>query len=34
VEGMAPEHYRPANLLNSYLMLDGTGPAPHVQIAP
>ncbi|SDC85431.1 DUF2235 domain-containing protein [Paraburkholderia lycopersici] len=34
VEGLEPERYRPANLLNSYLRLDGTGPAPHVQIEP
>jgi uncharacterized protein (DUF2235 family) len=33
VEGMQPERYRPANLLNSYLNFEGTGPAPHVQIA-
>lgn len=34
VEGEAPEAYRPANLFNSYIKLDGTGPAPHVQIEP
>jgi hypothetical protein len=33
VEGMEPERYLPANLLNSYLKIDGTGPAPHVLIA-
>jgi hypothetical protein len=34
VEGEAPARYLPANLLNSYIKLDGTGPAPHVQIEP
>jgi uncharacterized protein (DUF2235 family) len=33
VEGALKESpYRPANLLNSYLLLDGCTPAPHVQV--
>jgi uncharacterized protein (DUF2235 family) len=34
VEGQEPERYRPANLFNSYIKLDGSGPAAHVQIEP
>ncbi|WP_052408791.1 DUF2235 domain-containing protein [Paraburkholderia acidipaludis] len=32
VEGAGSQPYRPANLFNSYIKLDGSGPAPHVQI--
>lgn len=32
VEGLALQPYRPANLFNSYIKLDGSGPAQHVQI--
>lgn len=32
VQGEASQPYRPANLLNSYIKLDGSGPALHVQI--
>ncbi|WP_233873646.1 DUF2235 domain-containing protein [Paraburkholderia adhaesiva] len=34
VQGEEPQPYRPANLTNSYIKLDGSGPAPHVQIKP
>lgn len=34
VQGEEPQPYRPANLTNSYIRLDGAGPAPHVQIEP
>lgn len=32
VEGQAAAAYRPANLVNSYVMLDWSGPAPHVEV--
>lgn len=32
VEGDGAQPYRPANLFNSYIKLDGSGPAPHAQI--
>lgn len=34
VEGEAQQQYRPKNILNSYVKLDWSGPAPHAQIAP
>ncbi|CAB3809856.1 hypothetical protein LMG28138_06119 [Pararobbsia alpina] len=34
VEGEAQQQYRPTNILNSYVQLDWSAPAPHAQIAP
>jgi len=32
VEGQKDAPYRPKNLVNSYILLDGSGPAPHVDV--
>jgi len=32
VEGLEDTPYRPENLVNSYIKLDGSGPAPHVEV--
>jgi uncharacterized protein (DUF2235 family) len=34
LEKSGPAPYRPANLVNSYFLVDWSGPAPHVQIEP